>query len=109
MAGAPGMPGMAGAPGMIYGGEVNEDYHLCSNGTMMRKSASTGQVASQNMTIYGRGTNRERGRWHVEVSMGEPFLVMSDGGEKGFRLELDNDKFLLDGKPYTITASNQCK
>jgi hypothetical protein len=100
----------AGMPGMYYGGgAMHQDYHLCSDGTMMRKSATVGQVAGQNMTVYGRSMNRGRGTWHVMVSRGEPYLVVRDGPEQGLRLEYDNDSFLLDGKPYIITASDQCK
>jgi hypothetical protein len=35
--------------------------------------------------------------------------VLRDGPEQGFKLEYDGDTFLLDSKPYTITASDQCK
>jgi hypothetical protein len=101
--------GMPGMPGMYYGGAMYQDYHLCSDGTVMRKSASVGQVAGQHMTVYGRSMNQGRGTWHVTVSKGEPFLVVRDGPEQGFRLEYDNDNFLLDGKPYLITASDLCK
>jgi hypothetical protein len=95
---------------MVYrGGAINQDYHLCSDGTVMRKSAAVGEVAGQNMMIYGRSMNQGRGTWHVTVSRGEPFLVVRDGPEQGLRLEYDNNSFLLDGKPYVITASDQCK
>jgi len=100
----------AGMPGMYYsGGAIHQDYHLCSDGTLIRKSASVGQVAGQNMMVYGRGINRGRGTWHVTVSSGEPFLVVRDGPEQGLRLEYEGDSFLLDGKPYSITASDLCK
>ena len=58
------------AAGAFYGGAAHRDYHLCSDGTVMRKSASVGQVAGQNMTVYGRSMNRSRGTWHVIVSAG---------------------------------------
>jgi hypothetical protein len=102
------MPGVA-PPGMFYGGERQQDYHLCSNGTMLRESASVGEVTGQNVTLYGRGMNRDRGTWRVTVSRNEPFLVVRDGAEQGLSLEVDGDTFLLDGKPYSITASDKCK
>lgn len=97
-------------PGMVYyGSSMEQDYDLCSNGTFMRKSASAGQVAGQNMMLYGQGMNQGSGTWHVDLSKGEPYLVMRDASEHGFKLEYDGDTFLLDSKPYTITASDQCK
>jgi hypothetical protein len=100
----------AGMPGMYYGGgAMHQDYHLCSDGTVVRKSASVGQLTGQNMTVYGRGMNRGRGTWHVMVSKGEPFLVVRDGPEQGLKLEYEHDSILLNGKPYTITASDLCK
>jgi len=103
----------AGMPGMYYGGggagAMHQDYHLCSDGTMMRKSASVGEVVGQNMMVYGYGMNQGRGTWHVAVSKDEPFLIVRDGPEQGLRLEVDGDSFLLDGKPYNITASDLCK
>ena len=99
-----------GMPGMYYGGgAVHRDYHLCSDGTVMRKSASVGQVAGQNITVYGRGMNQGRGSWYVDVTGGEPFLVVREGSEQGLRLESDGDNILLDGTPYIITASELCK
>jgi hypothetical protein len=101
--------GYAPAGMFYYGGAMHQDYHLCSDGTFMRKSASVGQATSQNMMVYGQGMNQGRGTWHVAMSKGEPFLVVRDGPEQGFKLEYDGDTFLLDSKPYTITASDLCK
>lgn len=106
-AGMPGMPGVM--PGMYSGGAVQQDYHLCSDGTLMRKSASVGQVAGQNMMVYGRGMNQGRSSWYIDVTSGEPFLVVREGSEQGLRLESDGDNILLDGDPYVITASELCK
>jgi hypothetical protein len=99
-----------GMPGMYYGGgAMQQDYHLCSDGTVMRKAASVGQVTGQNMMVFGRSMNQGRGTWHVTVLRGEPYLVVRDGPERGLKLEDDGDNFLLDGKPYIITASDLCK
>jgi hypothetical protein len=95
--------------GAFYGGAAHRDYHLCSDGTMMRKSASVGQAEGQNMTIYTRSTNRSRGTWHVIVSKGAPYLVVRDGPEKELMLEHEGETFLLNGKPYIITDSDLCK
>jgi hypothetical protein len=104
----PGAP--PGMPGMYYGGgEVQQDFDLCSDGTLMRKSASVGQVTGQNMMVYGSGMNQQRGSWNVTVMNDEPFLVVREGAEQGFKLEQDGKNLLLNGKPYTITASDQCK
>jgi hypothetical protein len=105
---APPPPGMA-QPGTFFGGAQQQDYHLCSDGTMISKSAAVGQVAAPNMTVYGRGMNQERGNWDVDVTMGEPFLLLRDGPVQGFRLEVDGDNLMLDGKPYIVTVSDQCK
>jgi hypothetical protein len=45
----------------------------------------------------------------VDVTMGEPFLLLRDGPVQGFRLEVDGDNLMLDGKPYIVTVSDQCK
>lgn len=95
--------------GMFAGGAVHRDYHLCSDGTVMRKSGSVGQVAGQNMTVYSHSMNRSRGTWHVIVSRDEPYLIVRDGPEQELKLEGEDDSFLLNGKPYTITASELCK
>ncbi len=101
--------GYASAGMVYYGGAVQQNYHLCSDGTSIRKSAAAGQAAAQNMVVYGQGTNQGRGRWQVALQKGEPFLVVRDGPEQGFKLEYEGDTFLLDGRPYTITASELCK
>jgi hypothetical protein len=101
--------GYASAGMVYYGGAMQQDYHLCSDGTSIRKSAAAGQAAGQNMVVYGQGTNQSRGTWLVAVQKGEPFLVVRDGPEQGFKLEYEGDTFLLDSRPYTITASELCK
>lgn len=95
--------------GMFAGGAVHRDYHLCSDGTVMRKSGSVGQVAGQNMTVYSHSMNRSRGTWRVILSQDEPYLIVRDGPEQELKLEGEGDSFLLNGKPYTITASELCK
>ncbi len=95
--------------GMLYGGATHRDYHLCSDGTVMRKSGSVGRVAGPNMTVYGRSMNQGRGTWQVIVSRGLPHLIVRDGPEQELMLEDDGDNFLLNGKPYVITASDLCK
>ena len=97
------------AGGMFYGGASHRDYHLCSDGTVMRKSASVGKAEGQNMTVYSRSMNRSRGTWHVIVSAGAPYLIVRDGPEQELKLEYEGDKFLLNGKPYIITDSELCK
>ena len=95
--------------GMRYGGAVHRDYHLCSDGTVMRKSGTVGQAAGPNMMVYGRSMNQGRGTWHVIVSRGLPHLMVRDGPEQELTLEDDGGNFLLNGKPYVITASDLCK
>ncbi len=95
--------------GMIYGGAARRDYHLCSDGTVMRKSGSVAQATGQNITVYGSSMNRSRGTWHVIVSAGVPKLIVRDGPEQKLTLENEGNNFLLSGKPYIITASDLCK
>jgi len=97
------------AGGMLYGGAAHRDYHLCSDGTVMRKSGTVSQATGQNMTVYSRSMNRSRGTWHVIVSQREPYLVVRDGPEQELKLEDSGDNFLLNGKPYLITDSDLCK
>ncbi len=97
------------AGGMYYGGAAHRDYHLCSDGTVMRKSASVSKVEGQNMTVYSRSRNRSRGTWYVIVSAGAPSLIVRDGPEQKLKLEYEGENFLLDGKPYIITTSDLCK
>ena len=96
-------------PGMLYGGAAHREYNLCSDGTVMRKSAAAGQVAGQNIRASGRSTNQRGGTWRVIVSQGEPYLIVLDGDEQELKLEYARDKFLLNGKPYMITASDLCQ
>ena len=102
MAGAP-------APGPMYGGAVQRDYHLCSDGTVMHKSGAVSRAAGPNMTVVGRSMNQRRGTWRVIVSQGTPYLLVLDGDEEELMLEYEGDNFLLNGKPYIITASDLCK
>ena len=95
--------------GMFYGGAVHRDYHLCSDGTVMRKSGSVGQVAGQNMMVYGSSMNRSHGTWRVIASEGAPYLIVRDGREQKLKLEDEGDNFLLNGKPYIITDNELCK
>jgi hypothetical protein len=97
------------ASGAFYGGASHRDYYLCSDGTVMRKSGSVGQVAGPNMTVYGRSMNQSRGTWHVIVSEGAPYLIVRDGREQKLMLEDEGDNFLLNGKPYLITTNDLCK
>jgi hypothetical protein len=104
----------AGMPGMYYGGgAMQQNYHLCSDGTVIRKSASVGQVAGQaagqNTMFYGQAMNQGRGTWHVALQKGEPFLVVRDGPEQGLKLEQEGDNFLLDSMPYIATDSDLCQ
>ncbi len=100
----------AAPAGMYYGGAAERDYDLCSDGTVMRKSAAVTQMASPNMTMYGRSTNRSRGTWRVIVSQAEPYLIVLDGPEEEeLKLEYEGNTFLLNGKPYVITDSDLCK
>lgn len=97
------------AAGAFVGGAAQRDYNLCSDGTVMRKSASVSQATGPNMTVYGRSMNRSRGTWHVIVSAGVPKLIVRDGPEQKLTLENEGDNFLLSGKPYIITVSDLCK
>ncbi len=99
----------AAPAGMVYGGAAHRDYHLCSDGTVMRKSASVSQVEGQNLQFYGRSTNRSRGKWDVIVSQATPYLIVLDGAEEELKLEYEGENFLLNGRPYIITDSDLCK
>ena len=103
--------GGSSPPGPYFGGAAHRDYHLCSDGTVTRKTASVTQVASPNMTLTGRSSNRSRGTWRVIVSQGAPYLLVLEGPEQEqeLALEEEGDNFLLNGKPYTITDSDLCK
>ena len=96
-------------PGPFIGGAAHRDYHLCSDGTVMRKSGSATKVAGPNMAFSGRSMNRSRGTWRVIVAQGTPYLIVLDGEEQELMLEDAGDDFLLNGKPYVITDSDLCK
>jgi len=95
--------------GQFFGAAEHRDYHLCSDGTVMRKSGSVGQAVGQNMRVYGQSMNRSRGTWHVIVSQGAPYLIVRDGPEQELMLEHEGETFLLNGKPYIITDSELCR
>ena len=95
--------------GTLVSGAVHRDYHLCKDGTVMRKSGSVRQATGPNMMVYGRSMNQGRGTWQVILSQGMPLLIVRDGPEQELLLEKDGDNFLLNGKPYLITDSDLCK
>ncbi|MBT8129271.1 MAG: hypothetical protein HKO86_00335 [Gammaproteobacteria bacterium] len=95
--------------GTLHGGAVRRDFHLCNDGTVMRKTRTVAQAAGQNVTVYGRSMQQGRGTWRVMMSQGMPLLIVRDGPEQEFLLEKDGDNFLLNGKPYIITDSDLCK
>jgi hypothetical protein len=99
-------PRMIGRPA---GGEANPDYHLCSDGTVMRKPGPAGRAAGQNMPVYSPGVNQSRGTWHVIVSKGIPYLMVRDGRDQRLKLEAEGDNFLLNGKRYIVTANELCR
>lgn len=102
------VPGRA-AGGAVYRGPAHPDYHLCSDGTVMRKSGPVGRAAGQNVPVYSPGMNQRRGTWHVIVSKGQPYLIVRDGREQKLMLEAEGDNLLLNGKRYIGTANDLCK
>jgi len=90
------------------GGAVHLEYHLCSDGTVVRESGAVGQMSGSNIPDYGNNTQQKRGMWRVIVSKGAPYLIVRDRREHELMLEDEGDNFLLSGNPYTITASDLC-
>lgn len=91
------------------GGVAPLEYHLCSNGAMVREPGAVGQVPGPNMPGYGDGMHQRRVMWRVSVSDGAPYLIVRDGREQKLMLEDEAETFLLNGKPTIITASDLCK
>lgn len=61
------------------------------------------------MMVYGQAMNQGRGTWHVGLQKGEPFLVVRDGPEQGFKLDQENNNLLLDNMQYYATDSDLCQ
>ncbi|MBT8125853.1 MAG: hypothetical protein KJP15_00105 [Gammaproteobacteria bacterium] len=99
----------ASVPGRAAGGPVQPDYHLCSDGTVMRKPRPAGRAAGQNMPVYSPGMNQSRGTWYVIVSKGQPYLIVRDGREQKLMLEPEGNNLLLNGKRYISAANDLCK
>ena len=91
------------------GGVVDLEYHLCSDGAVTRLTGAVGQVPGQTMPNYGDGMKQRRAMWRVIVLDGAPYLIVREDRDKELMLEDEGETFLLNGKPYTITASDLCK
>ena len=91
------------------GGPPQLEYHLCSNGTVVRETAVAGQTPEPTMPGYGDNAQQKRGMWRVIVSSGAPYLIVRDRREHELMLEDGDETFLLNGNPYTITASDLCQ
>ena len=90
-------------------GAAHLEYHLCSDGAVVREPGAVGQIPGPNILDYGNNTQQKRGLWRVIVSKGAPYLIVRDRHEHELMLEDESDNFLLNGKPYTISASDLCK
>ena len=96
-------------PGRAPGAAPNPDYHLCSDGTVMRKPGPVGRAPGAGMPAYGGGMNQGRGTWQVIVSKGAPYLIVRDGPEQKLMLEVEGNNLLLNGKRYTAAANDLCR
>jgi hypothetical protein len=97
-------------------------FNLCSNGIVAEEQPANPQPATpQQQTIWNGFAwvtvpvvpmPRPPARWLIEPYRGKPTLVIRQGpGPRPleFRLEMEGDQLMMNGKPYRIAENTLCK
>ncbi len=99
---------------------VPKPINLCSNGTLANeKPAKPAPAAPQQQTVWNgvawvtvpvAPMPRPPARWSIDPVFGKPTLIIRQGPfPQEFRLEMENDQLLVNGKPYSITENTLCQ
>jgi len=117
------LTGMSLAPQnpVALGNLVPKPINLCSNGTVADEQPENAQPAptpTQQPVWNGYAwvtapvapMPRPPARWTIDPIRGQPTLVIRHGPRpQEFRLEMEGDKLLVNGKPYSITENTLCQ
>jgi hypothetical protein len=102
------------------GSLVPKPINLCSNGTVADEKPADSKPATPKQQQVWNGvawvtvpvTPRPRppARWFVEPIRGKPTLVIRHGPRpQEFRLEMEGDQLLVNGKPYNMSENTLCQ
>jgi hypothetical protein len=94
--------------------------NLCINGTVANeKPADTQPAAPKQQTVWNGAAwvtvpvapmPRPPARWSINPILGKPTLVIRQGPfPQEFRLEMEDDQLLVNGKPYSIAENTLCQ
>jgi hypothetical protein len=85
-------------------------FHLCRDGSFSYYSGGSVSVYVEGATGGGTNESRDSGRWSVEVSGQEAFLVLDSDSGESVRLQLyyDGEKTFVNGARYFRVASDAC-
>jgi|GEM_PF-6456613 len=99
---------------------VPKPINLCSNGTVANeKPADTQPQTPKQQTVWNgvawvtvpvAPMPRPPARWSINPIFGKPTLVIRQGPfPQEFRLAMENDQLLVNGKPYSIAENTLCQ
>jgi hypothetical protein len=100
---------------------VPKPINLCSDGTVANEKPANTQpdaTAAQQTVWNGYAwvtvpvvpVPRPPARWFIDPIRGKPTLVIRQGPRpQEFRLEMEGNQFLVNGKPYSITENTLCQ
>ncbi len=99
---------------------VPKPINLCKNGTVANeKPAKTQPETPKQQTVWNgfawvtvpvTPMPRPPARWSINPIFGKPTLVIRQGPfPQEFRLEMENDQLLVNGKPYSIAEATLCQ
>ena len=102
------------------GNLVPKPINLCNNGTVANEKPATPQPETPKQQTVWNGVAwvtvpvvqmpRPPARWSINPIFGKPTLVIRQGPfPQEFTLEMENDKLLVNGKPYSIAENTLCQ
>jgi hypothetical protein len=106
---------------VTLGNLVPKPINLCSNGTVVDEKPENTQPAPTPtqqpvwngyawVTVPVAPMPRPPARWAIDPIRGKPTLVIRHGPRpQEFRLEMEGDQLLVNGKPYNITENTLCQ
>lgn len=93
------------------GMSAREDYSLCSDGTFIQSSGSSGYTDGSGVSVYAHGSNNGSGRWRLQSIAGKPHIIFNyyGGDSEEYSLEDRGGQTWLNGTRYFVVENNQCQ
>jgi len=93
------------------GMSAREDYSLCSDGSFIQSSGSSGYTDGGGVSVYAHGSNNGSGRWRLQSITGKPHIVFNyySGDSEEYSLEDRDGQTWLNGTRYFVVENNQCQ